>query len=86
MYQLLNWIEALEALNQLAPDTRDEVSVFLGTKILAGSTAGDVDPLTGRSVLYEVRQGLLLHCDVDQVARTVDLLSIEMLVSKTNLA
>ncbi len=40
----------------------------------------------GRSVRFEVRSGLLLFCDIDSATKTVEVLSLELLVSKSSLA
>ena len=86
MFQLLNWIEALEAITQLEDLVQQEVLALIQNKILPGKLSGEADPLLGRSVRFEVRPGLLLLFDVDRVASTVDMLSIEFLISKTSLA
>lgn len=85
-FNFLNWIEAFEALTQLSEQTQREVLACIQEQILHDKLVGEVDPLIGRSVRYEVRPGLLLLCDVDRAARSVDLLSIELSVAKASLA
>jgi hypothetical protein len=84
--RFINWIETLDALTQLDVPVREEVLAFIEDLVLPSKVAGDGDPVFGRSVRFEVREGLLLFCDIDSVTRTVEVLSLELLVSKSSLA
>ena len=86
MLRFINWIETLDALTQLDVPVREEVLAFIEDLVLPSKVAGDVDPVFGRSVRFEVRAGLLLFCDIDSVTRSVEVLSLELLVSKSSLA
>jgi hypothetical protein len=86
MFRFINWIETLDALTQLDVPVRDEVMAFIEELVLPAKVQGDADPVFGRSVRFEVRPGLLLFCDVDPATSTVELLSLEVLVSKSSLA
>jgi hypothetical protein len=84
--RFLNWIETLDALTQLDVPVREEVMAYIQDLVLPAKAEGDVDPVFGRSVQFEVRSGLLLFCDVDSATNTVEVLSLELLVSKSSLA
>lgn len=86
MLRFLNWIETLDALTQLDVPVREEVMAYIQDLVLPAKAEGDADPVFGRSVQFEVRPGLLLFCDVDSATNTVEVLSLELLVSKTSLA
>ncbi len=64
----------------------DEVLAYIEDLVLPSKADGDVDPVFGRSVQFEVRPELLLFCDVDSVTKTVEVLSLELLVAKSGLA
>ncbi len=86
MLRFLNWIEWIDALSQLDVLVREETTAFVTDLVLPGVVQGDPDPVFGRSVQFEVRAGLHLFCDVDQATNSIEILSIELLVSKTSLA
>ncbi len=86
MLRFINWIETVDALTQLDVPVREEVLAFIEDLVLPSKAEGDVDPAFGRSVQFEVRPGLLLFCDIDSVTKTVEVLSLEVLVSKSSLA
>jgi hypothetical protein len=62
------------------------VLAFIEDFVLPAKVQGEADPVFGRSVQFEVRPGLLLFCDVDRATSTIELLSLEVLVSKSSLA
>lgn len=82
----MNWIETLDALNQLDGPVRDEVMVFIEQLVLPQRDGGEPDPVFGRSVKFDVRPNVLLFCDVDKATATIETLSLELLISQTSLA
>ncbi len=86
MLRLINWIETLDAITQLDRSVQSEVMGFIEELVIPQRQAGSVDPVFGRSVQFEIRPNLLLFCDVDRVVSTVEVLSLELLVSKAPLA
>lgn len=84
--RLSNWIEVAEAIGQFHPETAAEVMDYLEQVVLKERERGEPDPLTGRSVRFEVRSNLLILTDIDPATRTVDVLSVEFLITPASLA
>ncbi|MFV0525058.1 MAG: hypothetical protein ACK5RL_11215 [Acidimicrobiales bacterium] len=82
----MNWIEVAELELQLAEPVASEVDAFLHDHVLTGQAAGEADWLVGRSVRFQIRDDLLLLCDIHPEARTVDVVSIELVANPTSLA
>lgn len=86
MLSWLNWIETIETLAQYHPDVIDEVMIYLESVIIPGDVEqGKRDEFIERSYRFAVRDGLLVFADIDMVTMTLDVLSIETPVGKSNL-
>ncbi|MDY7106751.1 MAG: hypothetical protein S0880_36705 [Actinomycetota bacterium] len=81
VYRLTNSVETLETLGQLNDSVFTEVSEYLVSAVLSGAVGGEPAEMFDRSVRFEPRNGLLLFCDVDPATRTVEMLSVELIVA-----
>ena len=88
IYSSQNYLEVLEACGAFTLELADDLLAFLRDEVLVDPWSGDPerDDFTEWSARRAVRDGILMLYEVDEATRTVEVLSVEVVVRPANLS